>query len=107
MIQDDLDFGTPSRLQKAFEKFHAENPHVYALFRKYAIMAKQRGFEHFGAAAVFERLRWHLNFETTGEEFKLNNNYRAFYARKLMREYPEFEDFFRIRKQRSEECFDV
>jgi len=31
------------------------------------------------------------------EPFKLNNNYRAFYARKIMAEVPELAGFFEVR----------
>lgn len=92
-----------ANLTQKFLDYHANNPHVYELFKTYANMAKKRGFKNFGAGAVFERLRWHMNVETTGDPFKLNNNYRAFYARLLMEEDPSFEGFFRTRRQRHEE----
>jgi hypothetical protein len=38
------------------------------------------------------------NLETKSDEFKLNNSYRRFYARKLVYDYPEeFEGFFKLR----------
>lgn len=83
-----------------FEKFDQENPHVYALFKKYSKMAKDRGYKRFSAKAVFERLRWYYAFETkSNDEFKLNNSYTAYYARKLMSEFPEFADFFETRER--------
>lgn len=84
-----------------FELFHIENPHVFNLFLKYSRMARERGFEKFSAKAIFERLRWHLNFETEGDTFKLNNNYTALYARKIISEYPEFDGFFELRERKS------
>lgn len=88
-------------IQEKFEIFHAENPHVYDLFKKYSEMAFSRGFKRFSAKAVFERLRWHLNFETSGDVFKLNNNYTALYARKLVSEHPKFLNFFEMRERRN------
>lgn len=85
-------------LQEKFEIYHAENPHVYVLFRKYAKMAKDRGYTRFSSKAIFERLRWHYAMETQGDEFKLNNNYTAFYARELSKE-PEFNGFFELRER--------
>lgn len=90
-------------ISEKFEEFHALNPHVYELFVRYSRMALDRGFERFSAKAVFERLRWHLNFETRGDDtFKINNNYTALYARKTMEEYPEFVGFFELRERISE-----
>lgn len=80
-----------------FSEYHEKNPQVYVLFKKYAQMALDRGFKKFSAKAIFERLRWHYSVETEGDEFKLNNNYTAYYARKLMAE-PEFMGFFELRK---------
>ena len=35
------------------------------------------------------------------EEFKINNNWSSFYARKFMKESPAYEGFFRLRTQTS------
>jgi hypothetical protein len=83
-------------LQERFEAFHAENPHVYTALRRRALAVKERGVKHYGIAALFEVLRFSA-LMTTGEEWKLNNSYRAFFARKLMAEVPELEGFFEIR----------
>lgn len=88
-------------IKEDFEIFHHENPNVFELFKRYATIAKGKGFTRFSAKAVFERLRWHMNFETNGDTFKLNNNYTSLYARKLISEAPEFEDFFELRVRKS------
>lgn len=97
-----FDWKPPTKLHQAFDDFDAKNPQVYRLFKLYAHQARDAGHRHFGAAAIFERIRWHVAVETRGDDFKLNNNYRAFYARKMMREDHAFDDFFRTRKQRHE-----
>lgn len=88
-------------LQEKFELYHAANPHVYKLFEKYARRARNAGFVRYSANSIFEVIRWHLNIDTVGEIYKMNNNYRAFYARKFMEENPAYRGFFEIRKQRS------
>ena len=85
-----------------YEQFHLQNYHVWQLFEKYVLMIIQKDFKHYGAAAVFERIRWHVQIETTGQEFKMNNNYCAHYARKFEDEYPDYAGFFRIRRLVSE-----
>lgn len=84
--------------QREFEEFDRANPNIYHLFRRFAFEAQERGFKHFGAKAIMERVRWEVRMDTTGNsEFKINNNFTAFYARKLMRDYPSMAGFFRTR----------
>ena len=83
-----------------FTTYHEQNPQVYAAFKAKAIQAMQKGFTHYGAKALFEIIR----FETKiagNDEFKINNNYTADYARKLMAERAEFRDFFHVRTLRA------
>ena len=80
-----------------FSKYDQDNPQVYEYFKRFAFEAKRRGFKHYSAKGIFERMRWHMNVETTGDPFKLNNNYTRDYSRKLVAEHPEFDGFFRMR----------
>lgn len=83
-------------LEERFEMFNAANPHVYAELKRMALAAQARGVRHYGIAALFEVMRFSA-LMTTGEEFKLNNSYRAFFARKLMADVPALEGFFETR----------
>lgn len=83
-------------MKKTFQEYDRENPQIWKAFVKYAKQAKARGFKHYSAKGIFEIIRWHTGVSGNGE-FKLNNNYHAGYARKMMKMYPEFEGFFRIR----------
>jgi hypothetical protein len=86
-------------IQERFEKFHAENPEVYRLLVKFAREAKAAGRKKYGIASLFERLRWHVDIELKGEkEFKLNNNYRSRYARRIAAVEYDLKDFFEVRE---------
>lgn len=89
-------------LQEKFELYHRENPHILPLLVRFVNEAKESGREHYSINAIFERIRWHLDIETTGDVFKLNNNYRSRYVRLLEKEYPEYEGFFFKRALASE-----
>lgn len=89
-------------LAERFEAFHAENPHVYTALKRRALALKDRGVKHYGIAALFEVLRFSA-LVTTGEEWKLNNSYRAFFARRLMADVPELEGFFETRTSVADE----
>ena len=80
-----------------FEQYDAANPQIWTQFVHYASIAKQKGFKKYGAGSIFEIIRWETP-PNNGKPFKANNNYRAGYARKMEREFPEFEGFFEKRK---------
>ncbi len=95
--------GEPSKLEKAFWKFHNSNPKVYRLL----VIFGRQWRRKFGPDAVmgigqlFERVRWEVAIKTSdGLGFKLCNNHRAFYARLIMERNPDLEGVFHLRKQR-------
>lgn len=86
-----------------FWEYHRANPQVYELFKRFTFEKINRGAQHLGASAVAERIRWETSLNTEGDEFKINNNYRAYYARLFMRDFPEHEGFFRVRRSAADE----
>lgn len=97
---DLFDLKIEPHLQKAFDIYHAENPRVYELFKRFAFEAIRAGYEKFGAKSIFERARWEISIHTRGDDFKLNNNYTAFYSRLFMKDFPQYEGFFETRIQK-------
>lgn len=86
-------------LEAQFGAFHAANPQVYQALRALAISMRRRGVRRAGIGQLFEVLRWQYAIQTRGQDFKLNNNYRSFYARLLNRD-PELHDMFETRTLR-------
>lgn len=80
-----------------------EHPTVWELFVRFTHERIRRGFRHYSVNAIFERIRWETDqADVEGKStFKLNNNYRPFYARRFMRMYPQYDGFFRTRAQTS------
>ena len=91
-------FDTPA--DRAFKDYHEENPQVYEGFKSLVRRARDRGFEHYGAKALFEVLRFETGITGTGQ-FKINNNYVSRYARMYKREHPGLKGFFEMRKLKS------
>ena len=88
-------------IERAFNKFHAENPWVYDKLRDMALRLKRSGRDSYGIAALFEVLRYEYAIQTKSDDgLKLNNNYRALYARMLAQREPELQEFFRMRMRR-------
>lgn len=95
-----------SRYEELLEEvraFHRSHPEVWKLFVEFTMDRVQRGFSHYSVNAIFERIRWETDQSSISPEdgFKINNNYRAFYARSFMRAHPQYEGFFRTRVQTS------
>lgn len=83
--------------------FHKANPRVYDLFKRFTFQVIRAGHQHYSADAVCHRIRWHTSVETQGDDFKINNNYAAYYARLFMVEHPQHDGFFRTRVTKSAE----
>jgi hypothetical protein len=78
--------------------FDQANPHVYQEFRRLAFILFNRGHKRFGAKLLVEQMRWSWMMRTADASgFKLNNNYTAFLARKLMDNEPELAKVFETR----------
>ena len=59
------------------------------------------GRHKLGIATLYERARWEITLTTTDPDFKLNNDYRAYYARLLMLCEPDLEDMFNLRASKA------
>jgi hypothetical protein len=86
---------TDTVLKKKFREFHDNNPRVWELLQRFTFEVINNGFKNYSVKAVFERIRWHTDVETSDPEFKLSNNHTAYYSRMFMDKYPEHEGFFR------------
>jgi hypothetical protein len=92
--------GTGGTMAERFQSFHALNPEVYLAIVEIARDLKGLGFNRGGMKMIFERLRWLHAIDTKGDDFKLNNNFTAFYARLVMEMEADLAGFFEIREQR-------
>lgn len=100
-----VDYQDDTRLPIAqrFERFHAANPAVYTALRILARQWKNAGRQRLGIAALFERLRWEIGIRTEGDPWKCNNDYRSFYARKLMAENADLDGLFETRRSAADQ----
>ena len=81
--------------------YHKKHPEVWDLFCRFTLIQIKKGFKHYGAHAIFQRIRWETDKPNVDglSEFKIANNHFPFYARAFMKKYPEHKGFFRIRRQ--------
>lgn len=90
------------RIESEFEAYHAANPHVYEKIREFALAAKAAGRSRFGINMLHERVRWYTKVEALGDQWKLNNNYRPYYSRLLMKQEPDLAGFFETRTAKAD-----
>jgi hypothetical protein len=69
-------------------EWHKKNPHVYELFKRFSMQAINRGHRNLSAWLIVNRIRWETSVETQGDDFKINNDYIAYYARLFMHTIP-------------------
>ena len=75
-------------------QFDQENMQIYHLVIEFATQARAAGHTRFSINSIFERIRWKTNVETNDKTFKISNNHRAYYARKVMAYAMGFDGFF-------------
>jgi hypothetical protein len=91
-----------------FEEFHADNPRVYDVL---VTLARQwvhsTGRTKLGIGALYERARWEIALSTADPDFKLNNNFRAYYARLIMRHNVDLAGMFDLRASEADEWIEA
>lgn len=89
-----------------FMAFHSANPHVLAAIISLALdMIDCRGMTRGSVKRIVEDLRWDPDFRinrSTGEPFRINNTFAAFYARLAMDTEPRLCGFFETRERAGE-----
>ena len=95
-----------NRLEEMREQviaYHKQHPEVWEMFEEFAFQMINRGYKNYSVNAIFERIRWEKDAGGDGiTQFKIGNNYRAFYSRAFMKKFPQYDGFFRTREQVSE-----
>lgn len=95
------------KITREFWKFHHENPNVLRDLIGLAQQVRAAGQHQWGMKSLFEVLRWQIALKTqSGDGFKLNNNYTAFYARLIEKVDPRFVGFFIERRSEADNMFD-
>lgn len=89
--------GVPENTISAFLEYHRTNPDIWTSFEEKALEIIGLGLPHYGAGAIAEVIRYE-RLKQGRDGFKINNNYRAYYARVFEVKWPEHKGFFETRK---------
>ncbi len=92
---------TPVDTRKRFTgwcQFHRENPHVFRLFRAYAVEELAKNSNRISARDIGEEIRKTKPVETTDPDFKVNDWWWPYYARLLTGLNKRFAGKFLLKK---------
>ena len=98
-------------IQDAFNKYHAENPHVYEQFKRLALSAINKGKSKISFKMILNVVRWEVFIQTSEPtlfdldgkmtKFKINDAYSSRYARLFVDEFPQHIDKVEFRELRA------
>lgn len=97
--------GLSSQAYLKFKKYHTDNPEIYETFKSYALRAIKRGFKRLSAELIINIIRWETPIRAKDDYFKINNDFKPFYSRMFMNEFPEHAGFFQKRASKADEIF--
>jgi len=84
-----------------FTEFDMRHPEVWDMFCRFTLEAINSGRRNYSADAVMHRVRWENDIAVKpgdeNDQYKINNNHIAFYARKFKNYFPQHAGFFRMR----------
>ena len=87
-----------ANIPERFEQFHRDNPHVYDILVRLAReWVTTTGRHKIGIATLYERVRWEIATTTSDADYKLNDAYRAYYARLIMLFEKDLSEIFEVR----------
>jgi hypothetical protein len=94
--------GKVKTIESRFIDFDAKYPEVYEELRRLAIQLRGEGRKRIGIGEIYEVARYNLRTTAKDDEgFKLNNDFRSRYSRKLIAEIPQLAPCFEMRATRS------
>lgn len=84
-------------LADRFDAFHRLNPQVFAAIERQALRLAAQGEKRIGVKAITEDLR-RGRIATTGDDWRINNSWPAFYARLLIAKHPQLAGVIEMRR---------
>ncbi len=96
-------------IREAYYAWDEAHPEAWYSFVRFTFQLIRAGYKHGSAKAVVERIRWEstVNPQAFPEDFKINNNFTSFMARRFTSVYPEHGEFFFTRRQTSQDASPV
>ena len=84
-----------------FVRFNENNPKIFHKIVELADHQRERR-DHYSIEIIMNVVRYHTDLDGKGDPFKINNNYKAYYARMYM-QYRDCPGFFQVRGSLADE----
>lgn len=92
-----------------FLAFHAANPHVYSLYKRFAYEAIKTGATRISSKLIINRIRWESAITTTGagwhvvagKKFLIDDRFTPWYARQFIVDFPKLAGKLELREIRT------
>ena len=88
--------------RKKFEMFQKDNEHVLFKLIELCELAVSSGRTKLSMNQMFEVLRWDYSLKTHAQDFKLCNNYRAYFTRLIRKVRPELGNLITSRGSKAD-----
>jgi hypothetical protein len=88
--------------RKEFAQWHKDNPLIWEYFEQFSIEAVTSGKKRISHWLIINRIRWEVFIVTTGKDFKISNDFIAFYARLWQKVHPQHKDLFNTKRMLGE-----
>jgi hypothetical protein len=82
--------------------WHKKNPHIWLEFQEQTHELIKSGVKKSSAWLVINKMRWDHAIKTSGDDFKISNDFIAYYARMFRAKNPDHQEFFTIKPLKSE-----
>lgn len=82
--------------------WHKTNPKIWVYFKRFALAAAKSKRVSVSHWLIINRIRWEVSVATKGGDFKISNDYIAFYARLWKAAYPAFDYLFTTKTMKGE-----
>jgi hypothetical protein len=89
--------GVPFSTIRDFLDYWKKNPDVWRYFEAACMELMLRGIKKYGAKSIVEKVRWDISIERKGE-FKINNDYTAYFIRAFLVKHPNAKEIFTTKK---------
>jgi hypothetical protein len=100
-VQAELVFPPRDPIAERFNRFNAENPHVFKSIERRALELYQAGVNWIGVKSLCEQLRGDPALETSGRPWKIDNSFTALIGRELIARHPELAAVIETRNRKS------
>jgi len=87
-------------IEEKFRAYEEKNPHVYEEFKRNTLELAKAGVKKTSAWLVINKMRWDSMLSVESFDYKIPNDFIGVYARRFMKQYPQYDGIFTIKSSK-------